>query len=70
MELVTASVVFASAVGVGEGVVCIVYLLELLRAGLAFGRVGCYAVGVVAEGLSIANLADHSYTNIGLAHFL
>ena len=53
MELVAACVVFASSVSVGKSVVCVVHLLEFLCAGLAFGRVGCDAVGVVTEGLSI-----------------
>lgn len=53
MECVAGLVVVAAARGFGEGVVGVVYLLELLGAGLALGAIGWDAIGVVAEGLSV-----------------
>lgn len=46
-------VVVSAARGVGEGVVGVVYLLEFLGTGRAFWGVGCYAVGVGFQGLSV-----------------
>ena len=37
MELVAAHIVVLSSVGVGESVVCVVYLLKLLRTSGALG---------------------------------
>lgn len=53
MELITCHVVVSSARGIGEGIVRIVDLLELLGARLAIGAVGGHAVGVVAERLPV-----------------
>ena len=52
-------VVFASARGVGEGVVGVVDLLEAFCAGSAFGRFSGDAVGVVFEGCSVAYISKY-----------
>lgn len=48
-------VVVPATAWVGECVVGIIYLLELVGAFCAFGGVGGYAVGVGTEGCSVGN---------------
>ena len=54
----TCGVVVAATGRVREGIICIVDLLELLRAGWAFGGVGGDAVGVGFECLPMPRNLD------------
>ena len=53
MVVAPRGVVVAPARGFGEGIVCVVDLLEFLGARGAFGRIGGDAVRVRFQGLSV-----------------
>ena len=63
-------VVVAPAAGVREGVVGVVYGLELARALRAFGRVDGDAIWVVFQGGSGAGLLGFVHDVVGVVYFL